>query len=227
MNRLPPGRFTIGLLILTALGLSGCAGGHGMIKKFSGPRPGTLPFSTQSGFFTRADSSRLELSGISGKPVTRVKWVAGMDPRAYQLFDGSTVFVPEGLDTAAAGQYERTMRQWVEDRIRLRGLTVGDAKTSQAGVSVVFSPFRSFSGRTAYEIVVIVFDRKKGAHILKDSYEKQGLHVVLESAVWMSASRLYPTLDLPPWPDPTDRNAADLFKTLFDSAFANFLAIAQ
>jgi hypothetical protein len=226
MNRLPLSRFTIGLLILTTVGLPGCAASHGAIRTFSGPEPATLPFSTQSGFFSRADSSRIELSGISGKPVTLIKRVAGMDPRSYQIFDGSTVFIPDGLDTATAGQYERTMRRWVEDRIRLRGLTVGDAKTSQAGVSVVFTPFRSLSGRTAFEIVVIVFDRKKGVTILKDSYEKQGIHVVLESAVWMSVSRLYPTLNFPPWPDPADRNAAALLETLFDSAFANFLAAA-
>jgi hypothetical protein len=227
MNRLPPGLISIGVFSLTALAFSGCAAGHGGIKTFSGPKPGTLPFSTQSGFFTRGDSSRLELSGISGKPVTRIKWVAGTDPRSYQIFDGSTVFIQEGLDTAAAGQYERAMRKWVEDRLRLRGMRVGDSKISQAGVSVVYSPFRSLSGRTAYEIVVIVFDRKKGAHILKDSYEKQGLHVVLESAVWMSATRLYPTMDVPPWPDPSDPKGAALLESLFDSAFTNFFAIAQ
>jgi len=117
------------------------------------------------------------------------------------------------------------VKKGVEDRIRNSGFTVGDSTTSQAGVSVIFSPFRSLSGRTAFEIVVIVFDRKKGAHILKDSYEKQGLHVVLESAIWMSASRLYPPVDVPPWPDPDDRKAAALFEALFDSAFANFLVV--
>jgi hypothetical protein len=213
------------LLILTALGLPGCAAGHGTIKKLSGPEPAKLPFSTLSGFFTRSDSSRIELAGVSGHPVTIFKSIAGMEPRLYQIFDGSTVFLPSTLDTATARQYGRTVRQWVEDRIRLLGFAVGNANTSQAGVSVVYSPFRSMSGRTAFEIVLIVFDRKKGAHILKDSYEKQGLPVVLESAIWMSASRLYPTMNLPPWPDPTDRNAAAVFETLFDSAFTYFLAI--
>lgn len=224
MNKLCPRRMMAYLLILVALGLPGCAAGHGAIKNFPGPEPAKLPFSTQSGFFSRGDSSRIELAGISGMPVTIVKSVTGMDPRSYQIFDGSTVFLPEALDTAAAGPYERTMRQWVEDRIRRRGLTVEDAKTSQAGVSVVYTPFRSLSGRTAFEIVVIVFDRKKGAHLLKDSYEKQGLHVVLESTVWMSVTRFYPTANLPPWPDPSDPKGAALLQALFDSAFANFLA---
>jgi len=223
MNRFPLGRIMVHVLILAALGL-GCAAGHGAIKNLPGPEPAQLPFSTRSGFFSRSDSSRIELAGVSGNPVTIIKTVAGTDPRAFRIFDGSTVFLPDSLDKAAAGQYERTMRRWVEDRIRNRGLTVGDAKTSQAGVSVVYTPFRPFSGRTAFEIVLIVFDRKKGAHLLKDSYEKQGLHVVLESTVWMSVTRFYPTANLPPWPDPYDPQGAALLEALFDSAFENFLA---
>ncbi|MBI3609539.1 MAG: hypothetical protein HY204_02420 [Nitrospirae bacterium] len=215
------------LWVPAAVGLLGCAAGHGTLKTLPGPEPAKLPFSKQSGILSHNESSRIELAGGSGSPVTMVRLLTGKKLRSYQRLDTSTVFFPDTIDKNTARQYTQKMHRWVADRIRKRGYTVGNAETSQAGVSIVYSPFRSLSGRTAFEIIVIVFDRKKGAHILNEAFEKNGLPVVLESAVWISATRLYPKTDLPPWPDPTDRETAELFKSLLDSAFANFVAVAK
>jgi hypothetical protein len=227
MDRLPFRRIMVYLLVLTALGLLGCAAGHGTMKTLPGPEPANIPFSKQSGILSHHESSRVELAGASGIPVTMIRSSAVRKLRSYQRLDASTVFFPDTLDKNTARQYTQKIQRWVADWIRKRGYTVGDADTSQAGVSVVYSPFRSPSGRTAFEIVMIVFDRKNGAHILNESFEKNGLSIVQESAVWISATRLYPKTDLPPWPDPADRKTAEMFKSLFDSAFANFAAVAR
>jgi hypothetical protein len=227
MNSIPFRRNLVYLLILTAPGLLGCAAGHGTMRTLPGPGPANIPFSKQSGILNPHESSRVELAGASGVPVTMIRSIVVRKLRSYQILDASTVFFPDTLDENTARQYTQKIHRWLADRIRKRGYTVGQADTSQAGVSVVYSPFRSPSGRTAFEIVMIVFDRKNGARILNKSFEKNGLPVVQEAAVWISATRLYPKMDLPPWPDPADRKAAKLFKSLFDSAFANFAVVAQ
>jgi len=214
------------LLILAALVLSGCATGPGAIKDVAGPKPAPNPFSKQWGILSQSESNRVELVGVSGTPVTMIRTSEFRKLRLYRRLDPSTVFLPRTLDNGTAQLYTQKMHQWVAERIRKHGYQVGTSGSSQAGVAVIYSPFRSLSGRTAFEIVVIVFDRRIGARILSKSMEKNALPVLKESAVWISATRLYPKTDLPPWPDPEAPQSAEMFQALFDSAFANFTVVS-
>jgi hypothetical protein len=212
------------LAIPACVAIAGCASESSFAGKNTLGRSSTLPFSDSIRLLSPQESAQMEYGGKSGTPVVLTKPIRGANLKQYKSFDANIAILRNIEGREKANQYSQVMRQTSADIMKQRGFKVVDPNDSDAGVASVFAPFQAQSGRTAFELVVIVFDRKKGMDIINESPGKKGLSAIYQSAAWISVARLYPQIDLGPEPNPTEKETLSVLKKLFDAAFNKFMS---
>ena len=180
----------------------------------------TTPLSLQSKIISATEANGLAQLGSTGLTEYVVKQIPGMDAQAYRAFDNSIVVNVNG-GTLPAEMVER-IRSLVKERVVQSGFKLVDPTVSQAGVASILSPFQTPSGRTTWELLLIVFDRAK-FKTETAAVPAQGLQPVFQSAIRGIVVHLFPETDLKLSVSTPDQMTLDGLRIMFDKAFSNFM----
>ncbi len=181
----------------------------------------SIPFSLQSKIISTTEANGLAQFGSTGLTEYVVKQIPGMGDKTYQSFDNSIVVTINGgvLDPRMLAH----IRSLVGERVQQRGFSVKEPSIAQAGIASVLSPFRAQSGRITWELLLVVFDRKKYNDALTSGGEVKGLEAVFQSAIRGIVVHLFPETDLDISNGINDQITLDGLRILFDKAFSHFM----
>ncbi len=179
------------------------------------------PLSLQSKIISATEANGLAQLGSTGLTEYVVKQIPGMQAQAYHTFDNSIVVSVNG-GTLPAAMLEQ-LRSLVHERVVHSGFKVVEPTQSQAGIASILSPFQTPSGRTTWELLLVVFDRAKFKTLEMTGAPAQGLQPVFQSAIRGIVVHLFPETDLNLSGSTPDQTTLDGLRIMFDKAFSNFM----
>ena len=184
-------------------------------------KPFNSPLSLQSGIISNTEANGLAQLGTAGFTEYIVKQVSGTDPEIYRTFDNSIVVTVNGgtLDPKLLDH----IRGLVADRVQQSGFSMTEPSKAQAGIASILSPFRARTGKVTWELLIVVFDRKKYGDQLSSGSDKNGLRLIFESAIRGIVVHVFPETDLDITNGINDQTTLDALRIMFDKAFSNFM----
>lgn len=181
----------------------------------------TTPLSLQTKIITTTEANGLAQLGRAGLTEYVVKQIPGMDAQAYISFDNSIVVCVNG-GTLPAEMVQR-LRGLVKERVLQNKFELVEPGKAQAGIATVLSPFQTPSGRTTWELLLVVFDRAKFKSFESRTEVAQGLQPVFQSAIRGIVVHLFPETDLNLSAGSPDQTTLDGLRIMFDKAFSDFM----
>lgn len=181
----------------------------------------STPLSLQSKIISVTEANGLAQLGRTGLTEYVVKQVPGMDAQAYRLFDNSIVVSVNGGILPA--EMVQRIRSLVKERVVQNKFELVEPAKAQAGIASVLSPFQTPSGRTTWELLLVVFDRAKFKALESGAEAAQGLQPVFQSAIRGVVVHLFPETDLNLSAGAPDQTTLDGLRIMFDKAFTDFM----
>jgi len=181
----------------------------------------STPLSLQSKIISATEANGLAQLGSTGLTEYVVKQIPGMDAQAYRLFDNSIVVSVNGGTLSA--ELVQHIRSLVEERVVQSKFKLVAPAESQAGIASILSPFKTPSGRTTWELLLVVFDRAKFKTLETGAARTQGLQPVFQSAVRGIVVHLFPETDLDLSSSTPDQTTLDGLRIMFDKGFSSFM----
>lgn len=173
------------------------------------------PFSKKRGIVSKAESKNLSRLGKMGIMAAVSKPVVGMDIDHYRSFDTSVVLAPRSVADV--------IRKLIRKQLAARHMRHADHHKSQAGIATIMLSFRSKAGKISWEMILVAFDRKKAQAIVKESPGTRGLRLVLQSAIKVSVTRLYPEYAIDVKPGAEDTRSRNAINKLVKKSFAGLI----